>query len=459
MTQQHDRRSLRGRWIWIPVVPLLALAVLAAFRVGPAPALEITSARPALGRQSHLTVRASEPKRGLGDITVELVQGPKSWPLQTLAHQPLSFWKFWGERTALDTLEIEVPAEILRQLQAGTATVRATAGRAGTPLRKPAATLVTKDFPVRLTPPLISVLSTKTYVAQGGSEAVVYRVGEGTVRDGVEAGGWFFPGAPVPGRSGERFALFAVPYDVGDASQVRLIAQDDAGNRSERAFVDQFFARPFGTDTISLDDRFFEKVVPEILGQTPALSDRGSLLENYLQINRDLRQSNNAELKVLAAQSRGEFLWRGAFLAFPNGAVRSSFADRRTYVYAQKKVDEQFHLGFDLASTQQAPVPAANRGVVLLARYFGIYGNTVIVDHGFGLMTLYAHLSAIGVQPGQTVERGQELGRSGATGLAGGDHLHFTTLLHGLPVNPVEWWDEHWIHDRIASKLPSARLL
>jgi murein DD-endopeptidase MepM/ murein hydrolase activator NlpD len=460
MTSQHDRRrSSPGRWALIPLLLLVAAAALAALRAGPAPSIEIASARPALGRQAHLTVRAGEPSRGLGEVTVELVQGGTSWPLQTRPHRPLSFWKFWGERAAHDTLEIEVPAELLRQLTAGTATVRVSAQRAGTLLRRPAPTVVTADFPVRLSPPVLSVLSSKTYVAQGGAEAVVYRVGEGTQRDGVEAGDWFFPGAPVPGRPGERFALFAIPYDLADVSKVRLVAEDDAANRSERSFIDQFFARPFGTDTISLDERFFEKVVPEILGQTPALSDRGSLLDNYLQINRDLRQANNTELRDLAAKTRGEFLWHGTFLPFPKGAVRSSFADRRTYLYDGRKVDQQDHLGFDLASTQQAPVPAANRGMVVLARYFGIYGNTVIVDHGFGLMTLYAHLSSIGVQAGQAVERGQELGRSGATGLAGGDHLHFTTLLHGLPVNPIEWWDEHWIRDRLASKLPSAGLL
>ncbi len=70
---------------------------------------------------------------------------------------------------------------------------------------------------------------------------------------------------------------------------------------------------------------------------------------------------------------------------------------------------------------------------MVLAEFLGIYGNCVIVDHGMGLQSLYAHLSTIDVQVGQTVEQGQTLGRSGATGLAGGDHLHFTMLLGGRP--------------------------
>ena len=92
----------------------------------------------------------------------------------------------------------------------------------------------------------------------------------------------------------------------------------------------------------------------------------------------------------------------------------------------------------------------------MLARYFGIYGNTVVIDHGYGLMSLYGHLSSIAVEPGQQVDRAQQIGRSGATGLAGGDHLHFTMLLQGLPVNPREWWDAHWLHDRLKLKLGDA---
>jgi murein DD-endopeptidase MepM/ murein hydrolase activator NlpD len=134
----------------------------------------------------------------------------------------------------------------------------------------------------------------------------------------------------------------------------------------------------------------------------------------------------------------------------------SSFATERTYRYGGEVVDHQVHLGFDQASIRHAEVPAANHGAVLVAEELGIYGNVVILDHGHGLGTLYAHLSAIGVAPGQTVERGQPLGRTGQTGLAGGDHLHFAVLLRGLPVDPTEWWDAHWLRDRLARKLSPA---
>ncbi len=208
------------------------------------------------------------------------------------------------------------------------------------------------------------------------------------------------------------------------------------GNRAEASFVDRFTPRPIHKDTIQVDDAYLNKVVPEILSRSPEIEDRGNLLRNYLAI-----------------KSEPKFLWTEPFLPMVNAAITAAFADRRAYVYQGREIDQQDHLGFDMASVERDAIRASNRGKVVLARFFGIYGNAVVIDHGYGLMSLYGHLSSIEVQAGQTVERGQEIGRSGQTGLAGGDHLHFTLLVHGLPVNPVEWWDPHWIQDRIARKL------
>lgn len=454
--RREPRRPLRG--LLVIGLGLAALLVgVGYFGVGPAPDITITPELPGIGKRTPVVIAAAAGGRGLGPFKVELVQGERVVPLAARELVPRPAWKFWGPRTAADTVRVEVGKETVPELKGGEATIRVTAERAGTWLRRPPAVVRELALPVRLVPPTLAVVSTRTYVAQGGAEAVVYRVGEGATRDGVRAGAWWFPGYPLPGgAAGERFALFAVPYDQADAATVRLVAADAVGNEAEASFIDQFFPKPFSTDTIELDDRFLDKVVPEIMAQTPELADRGSKLDNYLQINGDLRRRNAEELRALAAKSPAEFRWRGAFLPLPNGQVMSAFADRRNYLYGGKQVDRQDHLGFDLAATRQAAVPAGNAGVVALARYFGIYGNTVVIDHGYGLMSLYAHLSAIAVKEGEPVERGQELGRTGESGLAGGDHLHFTTLLHGLAINPVEWWDAHWIQDRLESKLGPA---
>ena len=125
-------------------------------------------------------------------------------------------------------------------------------------------------------------------------------------------------------------------------------------------------------------------------------------------------------------------------------------------MYQGEEVDRQDHVGFDLSVVERYPIEAANTGKVILADYFGIYGNSVLIDHGAGLVSLYAHLSSIDVEVGQMVGKKEILGRSGATGLAGGDHLHFGLFLHGVPVNPIEWWDPKWIQDHVLDRLAVA---
>jgi murein DD-endopeptidase MepM/ murein hydrolase activator NlpD len=240
-----------------------------------------------------------------------------------------------------------------------------------------------------------------------------------------------------------------------NAGEIRLVARDAVGNEARVAFIDQYTRRPLTTDTIRISDAFMERVVPEIVAAS-AFRSRGALLEDYLFINDKLRARNSEVLTKIASHSIERFLWKREFLQMRNAKVMSDFADRRTYVYNGEEIDQQDHLGFDLASTRGAEIQAANDGVVVLARYFGIYGNAVVIDHGYGLMSLYGHLSSIAVNGGQPVDRGHVIGRSGATGLAGGDHLHFTMLIHGLPVDPREWWDSHWIHDRLSLKFGAA---
>jgi murein DD-endopeptidase MepM/ murein hydrolase activator NlpD len=443
---------------------LLALVLVVAglvvtLRVGPTPSLEIRGDAKAIGRSTPLQVVASAAGRGLAGLRVEVEQAGKAQVVARREHRPLAPWDFRGQPARSDELTVDVGGKFVPGLVEGEAVVRVVADRAGTWLRRPAPAVKEIRLPVRLTPPVLALLSSQHYVAQGGSGVVVYRVGATATRHGVRAGEYFFPGGPLPGGGkDDRLVLFGVPWDLDDPARLRLVAEDDAGNTSELAFVDKFFPRPPTRDTIKLEDSFLGKVVPEIRAQTPGLEDRGSLLQNYLEINRDLRRKNAEELLALGPRSAGSFLWTEPFLPLRNAKVMSTFADHRTYVYGGKDVDAQTHLGFDLAVVAHTPVPASNRGVVLLARYFGIYGNTVVLDHGLGLGSLYAHLSAIDVKEGQTVERGAILGRTGATGLAGGDHLHFTTLVRGLPVNPIEWWDPAWIRDRVAAKVGPAVL-
>ena len=325
------------------------------------------------------------------------------------------------------------------------------------------------EVEVRLDPPRLAPLSRFHFVNHGGAEFLVYRVTPDDVESGVEVGDRFYPGydaagAGIEGGDGLRVAFFALAHDQDTGTPMRLYARDPAGNDARAPFEYRVFDAAFRQSRIEVGERFLRRVVPRIAARAPELADEdvseaseaADLLDLYLFINGELRRRNSATVTALAAETEPRWLWEGPFRQLANSQVESGFADHRTYLYAGEEVDQQVHLGFDLASTANAPIRAANAGRVIFADYLGIFGNCVVLDHGMGLQSLYAHLSSIDVAPGDEVGRDDTVGLSGQTGLAGGDHLHFTMLLNGQPVTPVEWWDEHWIEDRILRKLREA---
>jgi murein DD-endopeptidase MepM/ murein hydrolase activator NlpD len=291
---------------------------------------------------------------------------------------------------------------------------------------------------------------------------VVYRATPADVASGVRVGGVEYPGFPAAGAGMQdpdgalRVAFFALLYDQDLAEPIAIFARDEAGNESTAPFIDQTFAKPIRRSRIELDDRFLERAIPEIVQRSPEIQDAakpGDRVAEFLAVNGALRRANAQKIATISAATAASKLWDGPFAQLGNSQVEAGFADHRTYYYGGREIDQQVHLGFDLAVTQAVPIAAANAGKVLYADWLGIYGNCVIIDHGLGVSSLYAHLSSMEVSVGQTVTKGQTIGRSGMTGLAGGDHLHFTMLLGGNPVNPVEWWDPQWVRDRIDRKL------
>jgi len=323
-----------------------------------------------------------------------------------------------------------------------------------------------RDVQVRLEKPMIAVLSTKHYINLGGSEMVVYRATPADVESGVQVGDLVYPGYPASGAKLEgvnitdpavKLAFIALRYDQDVNTPMFAYAKDEAGNAARAEFDRMTFPKPFKKSRIELDDTFLNRVIPAILETTTEVAPQGDMLQKFLAVNGDLRRKNAEKIASFAKQSAPAILWGGAvFHPFTNTAVEAAFADQRTYVYQGKDVDRQTHLGFDLARVVHSPVLAANGGKVMYAAPLGIYGNCVILDHGMGVQSLYGHLSSFSVKAGDTVQKEQELGKSGMTGMAGGDHLHFTMLVNGQMVNPVEWWDAHWIQDRIIRKLREA---
>ncbi|MEE9279591.1 MAG: M23 family metallopeptidase [Myxococcota bacterium] len=296
-------------------------------------------------------------------------------------------------------------------------------------------------------PPRLQLATGLVYVRRGGTELVVYTVDEETERDGVVIDDRFYPGFPHPADPQKSVAFYAVPPDMPPDSLPLLLAADRAGNESSVPVRIEVIERNFPEDVITLDEEFMRVKAKEISG-----TQSSDVLADYLAINRDTRAENTETIRKICAESSEDRLWSGSFLQLPNSSVGARFAERRTYRFGDQEVDRQVHLGYDLASTSRAPVPAANDGVVVFADELGIYGNCVILDHGLGLFSMYGHLSDFSVEPGAVVSRGDEIGHTGTTGLAGGDHLHYAMLVNGVFVDPLEWFDERWIQEHVEAK-------
>jgi murein DD-endopeptidase MepM/ murein hydrolase activator NlpD len=315
---------------------------------------------------------------------------------------------------------------------------------------------ITVTYPVTIDslPPQIFQLNTQNHINPGGTCVVAYHLSEVAQLTGVQVGDLFYPAYPVTlaGKPGYA-AYFALPLDALPGSpQIRILARDQAGNETASGIPALIQKRKFRSDKMVLTESFLGQKMPEFQAQIPDLRGK-TPIETFIYVNTLLRADNLKTIQAAALKTEPRPLWQETFLRMKNAAPMALFGDRRTYLYDGKPVGESLHIGVDLASLVHAPIEAANHGIVRFTGPLGIYGNAVVIDHGMGLATLYAHMSGIQVKPDQTVKRGEVIGVSGTTGLAGGDHLHFGVAVHGQFVDPREWWDPHWITDNVTKKL------
>ena len=243
--------------------------------------------------------------------------------------------------------------------------------------------------------------------------------------------------------------LFPATHDITDESNFYAVATDKAGNQKVKSLRTKTRTKTYTDSTISIGDSFIRTVVAPLLNETTISDAEGA----FRKVNDGWRKENNAKIMKIAQETAPEILWEGRFLQLRNSKVMATYGDRRTYTYNDKEVGKSIHLGYDLASFANAPVGAANSGIVKFSGDLGIYGNTVIIDHGLGLMSLYGHLSMLMVDEGQTVAKGDTIAKTGSSGFAGGDHLHFGILIHGYEVSPLYWWDRNWVKLNIFDRL------
>jgi murein DD-endopeptidase MepM/ murein hydrolase activator NlpD len=316
-------------------------------------------------------------------------------------------------------------------------------------------TVVQKNVTIDITPPTVELIADDPYINFGGCGLIVYKPSADTEISGVKIGNYFFPGYKGQTKDPNAYiAFFAHPYNVAEDEKAVLIATDKAGNSRQMRLAYTLKTVKYKKSTIAITDDFIQGKVAPLLNDVGAR--QGNPKDVFLKVNRDLRNENETKIRRVTQKSASSMLWSGPFNQLSNSKVEANFADARTYTYQNTVIDTAYHVGFDLSVTKHYPVEAANSGTVAFVGDLGIYGNTVIIDHGLGLFTLYSHLSSIEVKAGDPIKKAQIIAKTGETGLAAGDHLHFGVYLNGVAVLPIEWWDEKWLRDNVNPKLESS---
>jgi hypothetical protein len=402
------------------------------------PVIDLPNAGAAIGQATPLTVHVHN-KNGVRKAAAYLQQNGSRyqvWQMTQPAKAAENTWTFTAGlkttpqlRDGKATLIVEVTSNDLRARTAK----------------------ISRDFNVVSQPPTVSVDSDQHYLYLGMADLATFNVSGSYTQAGIRVGDQSFRAWPMPAGKTGLFSLFAFAWNMPQGTIPVVFASNGAGNDVTSPIQFQFPKKEqprYTVHDLQVSDAFLQKVVGEL---DP--NGTGDPVPRFVKINSEMRKANNKTLADLQYKTADHFLFSQPFTRQSHAAAEATFADLRNYIYHGQKIDQQVHLGYDLAVTQHVGVEASNDGRIVYAAPLGIYGNCIVVDHGYGLQTIYGHLSRIDVHEGDSVKRGQVMGLSGMTGMAGGDHVHFAMQLDGVQIDPKEWWDPHWIQDHIARRV------
>ncbi|MBU0481414.1 MAG: M23 family metallopeptidase [Proteobacteria bacterium] len=439
-------------FMFIPVLVAIAIGiVLMNFYERERPQLSLLTDITRVGVSKECELVFTDGKSGLRSVEIRLVQGAKELEVYRNTYPRQGFLHNSGPEKIREIVKLNT---VKGKFKDGEAQLMVSVrDYSWWDMMNGNETTMTYPLILDTRPPLLNIIDSPRYIIPGGAGIVIYKVGEEVERHGVTINGYFHPGFPLPQKGeGVYGAIIAVEYNAARIEKATVDATDLAGNLAAKPFGMIMRKAAIKRDRINVSDGFLEGKLPEFDHYYPELVGKEPL-EQYLEINNRIRNENGDKIREICSKSRPEMLWEGRFQRMARSSRRAGFAEYRTYYYNGQEVDQQVHLGIDLASTQQAEVFASNRGVIVFADYLGIYGNMVIIDHGLGVFTLYSHLSQISGAVGDMVTTETVIGLSGNTGMAGGDHLHYSVLINGVFVNPLEWWDPQWLKLNILSFL------
>ncbi len=455
LRRQHSSRQPGQLLLFIVLILLIAGggASFLLFFEGHTPSINLTAVPDYLGKTDTVDIEVSDIGSGLRAIEVTASQAGIVKELYTKSNPRSQYTGQIGPLTDKQSLPFdsvklgfkEGPIDI-------TVTVHDFSFRG---MFSGNSAVASKTVTLDTKPPMVRILHSEKYMFPGGAGIAIYTLTDSNSEHGVRINGKLNNGFPVGDNRKDTFiAYFALPYDSATIDSSAVEATDVAGNSTQVPFEVVVKKPQQKHDRINISDGFLSTKIPEFEQYYPNLP--GNIVEKYLYTNQEIRDENNAKIAEICSSPHQDRLWKGRFLRMP-GSGRAGFADHRTYYYNDKPIDKQVHLGIDIASTQRAQVKAANGGQIVFADYLGIYGNMVMIDHGQGVFSLYSHLSQITVAVDDMVAEGDVVGLTGTTGMAGGDHLHFSMLINGIFTTPIEWWDPHWIEVTIDAPLINSK--
>lgn len=309
--------------------------------------------------------------------------------------------------------------------------------------------------------PSVSIISSSYGIQKGGSATVIFRAYDDNLKEVyIEANGRRFNPQKFVN---EAHYISLIARAVTDENyKAQVIAIDKAGNRAVSDI--KFFLKDkvYRTSNIELKDDFLQGKITTIL-EDEKEEIPNSLVDRFKLVNEALRQKNEDLIVDITSQVDTNFVVNdfsiNPFYPLKNGKVVASFGDKRNFFYNKEFISTSYHLGLDLASTKEAEIVTDNKSYVAYADYNGIYGNMLVLYHGLGLYTLYGHCTDITVAQGSFAEANSVVAKTGITGLALGDHLHFGVAVQGVEVRPEEWMDKEWIKLNVYDVINSAKSL
>ncbi|MDR2789371.1 MAG: M23 family metallopeptidase [Campylobacteraceae bacterium] len=308
--------------------------------------------------------------------------------------------------------------------------------------------------------PLIHVVSNSYKITKGGAGVVIFKTEDANLNETYirTAFGKTFKAVPFV-KEGYYISLVAWPREQKNFVGAEIVATDLAGNTAVERIKYYFQDKNYKSSKIQLGNAFLDGSIAS-LARDIADDETQNMnsLEKFMFINNSLRkESLQAVERVSDNLDYAQYFTLKPFYPLKNSAVVASYGDFRIYEYNKEKVSESYHLGLDLASTAEAEIVSSNRGKVVFAGENGIYGKMLVIYYGLGIHSLYAHCSKLLVQEGDEVMAGQMIAKTGKTGFAFGDHLHFGIVVQGVEVRPEEWMDEKWMDDNLFEVISGAK--